>query len=79
MYFKTNLKDYVKIVEKSEYGFVWIKIDSKFLHTEKDLLLYTASPENPYFVGELILPYLIANGIFTVTNFHRTFANKFQL
>ena len=42
-------------------------------------LLYTASPENPYFLGELILPYLMANGIFTVTNFHRTFTNKFQL
>ena len=42
-------------------------------------ILYTTSPENPYFVGELILPYLMANGIFTVTNFRRTFTNKFQL
>ena len=44
---------------------------------ELDYILYTASPENPYFVGELILPYLMANGIFTVTNFHRTFQKNY--
>ena len=50
-----------------------------FFHLSLSYVLYTSSPENPYFVGELILPYLMANDIFTVTNFHRTYTNKFQL
>ena len=50
-----------------------------FLKLEEDTEYYIQQTYNPYFVGELILPYLMANGIFTVTNFHRTFTNKFQL
>ena len=43
---------------------------------ELDYILYTASPENPYFVGELILPYLMANGIFTVTQFSQNISEE---
>ena len=39
MYYKTCLKDYIKIVEKSQYGYVWIKIDSKLIHSENDLYI----------------------------------------
>ena len=39
VYYKTCLKDYIKIVEKSQYGYVWIKIDSKLIHSENDLYI----------------------------------------
>ena len=64
--------------KRSYYGQTFL-LRGNFYQVFFFYILYTASPENPYFVGELILPYLMANGIFTVTNFHRTFTNKFQL
>ena len=39
IYYKTYLKDHVKIVEKSPYGFVWTKIDSKILNQDSDVYL----------------------------------------
>lgn len=39
IYFKSSLKNYIKIVEKSPYGLIWLKIDSKILKSDSDLFI----------------------------------------
>ena len=39
VYYKSYLKNYVSVVEKSEYGLVWIKIDKSILYSTEDAFI----------------------------------------
>ncbi|MEW8545054.1 MAG: reverse transcriptase family protein [Candidatus Thiodiazotropha sp.] len=39
IYYKSYLKDFIKVIEKSQYGLLWLKIDSQLIQGDTDLLV----------------------------------------
>ena len=39
VYYRSELKDYVSVVEKNEYGLLWLKISSEFLKSNVDTFI----------------------------------------